>query len=176
VLIADASGSGVLKQGLVSDITALAAPTLGTPAATTSGTAVGFTGIPSGTKRIILMFSGVSLNGTDNLLVQIGPSGGYETTSYASTSTLGGAGVATGNSTSGFFIRTNAAANIVSGHMTLTHMGSNKWIASHMFKASTSETIFGAGEKTLAGTLDRIQILPTGSNEFDAGSINVLYD
>jgi len=53
-------------------------------AATVSGTSVDFTGIPSWVKRITVMFIGVSTSGTSNILVQLGDSGGVETTGYVS--------------------------------------------------------------------------------------------
>ena len=53
-----------------------------TPATTTSGTAIDITSIPSGTKYIVLSLYGVSTSGTSNLIVQIGDSGGIETSGY----------------------------------------------------------------------------------------------
>jgi hypothetical protein len=51
-------------------------------AVSASGTSVDFTGIPSTAKRITVMFSGVSTNGTSIIQVQLGDSGGVETTGY----------------------------------------------------------------------------------------------
>src|SRR5690348_2218752 len=63
--------------------------TIGTPVATTSGTSVSLsTSIPSWAKRITLLFNGVSTNGTDSYLVQIGDSGGVANTGYFSTSAV----------------------------------------------------------------------------------------
>ena len=44
----------------------------GTAVASTSGTSVDFTSIPSWVKRITVMFNGVSTSGTSNPLVQLG--------------------------------------------------------------------------------------------------------
>jgi hypothetical protein len=60
--------------------------TLGTAQASTSGTSIDFTGIPSYVKRVTVMFSGVSTNGTSLVQVRLGDSG-LETTGY-----LGGSG------------------------------------------------------------------------------------
>jgi hypothetical protein len=60
-------------------------PVLGTVQATTSGTSKDFTDIPSWVKKITVVFSGVSLSGTAQLLVQLGTSGGLQTTSYTAT-------------------------------------------------------------------------------------------
>ena len=43
-----------------------------TAQASTSGTSIDFTSIPSWVKRITVMFNGVSTNGSNNLLIQIG--------------------------------------------------------------------------------------------------------
>jgi len=43
-----------------------------TAQASTSGTSIDFTSIPSWVKRVTVMYSGVSTNGTSNFLIQIG--------------------------------------------------------------------------------------------------------
>lgn len=48
---------------------------LETAQATTSGTSVDFTGIPSWVKKITVMFNGVSTSGTSRFLIQLGDSG-----------------------------------------------------------------------------------------------------
>ena len=57
--------------------------TSGTSQASTSGTSIDFTSIPSWVKRITLMFNGVSTNGTSNYQIQIG-SGSVTTSGYTS--------------------------------------------------------------------------------------------
>ena len=77
----------------------------GTSVASTSGTSIDFTSIPSWVKRITVMFDGVSTNGTSNLQVQIGDSGGIENTGYtAAASGVANSGnlVTAASSTSGF--------------------------------------------------------------------------
>jgi hypothetical protein len=153
--------------------------TRGTSQASTSGTSISFTSVPSWVKRITVMFNGVSLSGTANYLVQIG-SGSTTTTGYISTSNLVGQSNNTNgvSSTSGYVIFDNAsAANILTGQLVITNVSGNIWIASHCAKISTLYTIFGAGDVTLAGTLDRVIITTSnGTDTFDAGSINILYE
>lgn len=55
--------------------------TQGTSQASTSGTAIDFTGIPSWVKRITVMFSGVSTNGTSVPQIQVG-AGSVTTSGY----------------------------------------------------------------------------------------------
>ncbi len=152
--------------------------TAGTAVASTSGTSITFSSIPSWVKRITILFQGVSLSGTAGPLVQIG-AGSTDTTGYisSSTSTIDPNTVSTASSTSGFVVRSFTAANTVSGQMVLSNFGSNIWISSHTVKISTITSAIGGGDKTLSGTLDRVIITTTnGTDTFDAGSINILYE
>jgi hypothetical protein len=150
-----------------------------TAVASTSGTSIDFTGLPSWVKRITVMFQGVSLSGTANPLIQIGDSGGFETTGYVSSGssvTDSGATTVTG-STTGFIIRSATASNTLSGHMVLTNISGNIWIASYSAKNSTSSCSVGGGDKTLSDILTQVRITTTnGTDTFDAGSINILYE
>jgi hypothetical protein len=149
-----------------------------TAKASTSGTSIDFTGIPSWVKRITVMFSGVSTNGTSSYLVQLGDSGGIETTGYVSTGTgvTGGAGGTT-SSTSGYIIRSLSAAAITSGQMVITLLGSNQWCSSYVLTFDSTAMQLGAGSKTLSDTLTQVRITTVnGTDTFDAGSINILYE
>lgn len=152
--------------------------TQGTAVASTSGTSIDFTGIPAWVKRVTVMFSGVSLSGTANPLIQIG-AGSVTTSGYISSgAAVAGAG-STGmvSSTAGFVMNSSGAANVVSGHMVITTLGSNVWVSSHSAKYSTTFCLFGGGDITLGGTLDRVRITTTnGTDTFDAGTVNILYE
>jgi hypothetical protein len=151
----------------------------GTAVASTSGASIDFTGIPSWVKRITIMFAGVSTSGTSTPLVQLGDSGGIETTGYVSTSaSMANAGAtAASSSTAGYIIRSTQAANVISGQMVITLIGSNLWVSSHAFKQDTTTVMTGAGDKTLSDTLTQVRITTTGGTDtFDAGSINILYE
>ena len=147
--------------------------TLATTLATTSGTAIDFTGIPSTAKRISVLMRGISLSGTDTLIIQIGTSSGLKTSGYASLSHYGGSGT---SSTTGFAVFGAGTTNIVSGIMTIAHMGSNVFVSSHSCKYNTANGVFGGGDVDLGGTLDRLTVTTTGSNTFDAGSVNIMYE
>jgi hypothetical protein len=151
----------------------------GTAVASTSGTSIDFTGIPSWVKRITVMFSGVGTNGTADLLIQLGDSGGVETTGYlGSSSNLGATTLVTSNYTAGFGITSANAANINHGSFVLTFLASNTWTMSGLIgRSNATNTITTAGSKTLSGTLDRVRITTSnGTDTFDAGSINILYE
>jgi hypothetical protein len=159
--------------------------TAGTAVASTSGTSIDFTGIPSWVKRITVMLHEVSTNGTSPPQIQIGDSGGTETTGYKCSNSAAGAGVVLAVSfTTGFGIGINtsnwSASRVISGSITLTLLNStsNTWSASGSFGASDLAAIYStAGSKSLSATLDRIRITTVnGTNTFDAGSINILYE
>ena len=150
----------------------------GTTVATTSGTSIDFTSIPSWVKRVTIMFNGVSTSGTSPFLIQLG-AGSVTVTGYISTgqTITGGTGGANTSSTAGMVVYSSSAASISSGHMLLTTMGSNLWISSHTLKTTTTACLFGAGDKTLSGTLDRVRLTTVnGTDTFDAGSVNILYE
>ena len=153
---------------------------LGTAVASTSGTSIDFTGIPSWVRRITVMFSGVSLSGSSQFLVQLGDAGGVETTGYVSGSAVARAGSASlgGSSTAGFLIYhgTNAA-NPFLGSLRLELMGSNLWVGSSIGSTGADNGISGGGNKTLSDILTQVRITTVnGTDTFDAGSINIMYE
>jgi hypothetical protein len=151
---------------------------LETAKASTSGTSVDFTGIPSWVKKITVMFQGVSTNGTSDFLIQLGDSGGIETTGYLGASSAIGATVASTNYTAGFGSAQNNAANLTHGSFVITLFESNTWtIAGLVARSNFAGTITTAGSKTLSDTLDRIRITTSnGTDTFDAGSVNLLLE
>lgn len=160
---------------------AASAITLGTMQNTTSGTAIDFTSIPAGTKRITVNFNGVSLNGTSDILVQLGDSGGVETSGYlADGSTVKTASVGSNTYTTGFGIRHGGAALTSHGSLVLTLMDEATflWVASGVFSLSDqTATLQSAGSKSLSAVLDRIRITSVnGTDAFDAGKINITYE
>jgi hypothetical protein len=145
----------------------------------TTNTSLDFTSIPSWVKRVTVVFNGVSTNGTSYYLVQLGTSGGVALSGYISTSnTVNQAnGTAGSNNTSGFLLGNGLATQTVSGHMNITTLGSNVWVSSHLCKISTTNLQLGGGDVTLSGTLDRVRITTVnGTDTFDAGSINIMYE
>lgn len=165
--------SGTYQGGVV---------TSGTAVASTSGTSIDFTSIPSWVKRITVMFNGVSLSGSSNYLIQLG-AGSVVTTGYVSASTYQGSANVVGNlvSTAGFAVSSAAgAANVISGALSLLLVGGNIWVSNHAMGLNSSGagySMSGGGNLSLGGTLDRIRITTVnGTDTFDAGSINILYE
>ena len=150
--------------------------TSGTVQASTSGTSIDFTGIPSWVKRITLMYSGVSTTGS-GMLVQLG-SGSVTTTGYLSGGSLqNGTAVNFTSSTSGFYIYFNVATSALYGSMTFCNLTGNTWVGNGYFYMSASLATASAGSIALSGVLDRIRTTSSnGTDTFDAGSINILYE
>lgn len=150
--------------------------TSGTAVASTSGTSITFSSLPSWIKRITVMLNGVSSSGTSQYLIQIG-TGTATTTGYVSASarTSGGATAYT-TYTTGYGWNSQTAAEVNSGHIVLTNVSGNIWVASHVGN-STVCTLSGGGILTLGGVLDLVRITTVnGTDTFDAGSINILYE
>lgn len=147
---------------------------------TASGTSVDFTGIPSWAKRVTVMFDGVSTNGTSIPCIQLG-SGGIENTGYKATGVTSGnaASPSVSNQITTWFPLGNssAASDIRSGSMELSLLGNNIWCAKAMMSLNSVNIMYSTGTKTLSGALDRIRITTVnGTDTFDAGSINVMYE
>lgn len=150
--------------------------TQGTAQASTSGTVIDFTGIPSWVKRITVMFNETSTSGTSLKLVQIG-STTFTTSGYASSSSLLTTGINTQQSTAGFVLSQNVAAELSSGAFTLINYEGNTWVSTHAVRNNNPGNAFGAGIVTLSGVLDRVRVTTVnGTDTFDAGSINIMYE
>lgn len=152
--------------------------TLATAQASTSGTAIDFTGIPSWVKRVTVMFGAVSLSGTEDILLQIG-SGSLATSGYVSTSSflLGGSSSGSVNSSSGIVVYASSAANTLSAAVTLSLLGSNTWVATGLgVFPNNGAQVFTAGRVALSGALDRLRVTNTAANTFDAGTISISYE
>lgn len=149
----------------------------GTAVASTSGTSIDFTSIPSWVKRIVVIFSGVSTSGTSIKQVQLG-SGSIITSGYTSSTTTTGTTSATLTSTTGLSFGSNIASDSIYGVMTISNITGNVWVCSHACYANpTPQSTFGGGGISLSGTLDRIRITTVnGTDTFDAGSINIQYE
>lgn len=185
------TATGTLANGTAGQIVAMndagSAPayrpalTQMTSQASTSGTSRDFTGIPAWARRITIMLVGVSLSGTANILIQVGDSGGPETTGYNGTGLTGSVSVAISALSNGFLIYDNAraAGDLTHGKLVLDRIeGADTWVADGQFSHSnTAEMQTVSGSKTLSATLDRVRITTTnGTDTFDAGTIGVTYE
>ena len=150
-----------------------------TPTATTSGTSKDYTGIPSWVNKIVVMLNEVSGNGTSDLIVQLGDSGGMENTGYTCVATRFNAGTSEANFTTGFaFCPALAATNTVSGTMVLTKesAATNTWTMVSSSRRESSIPSMSAGIKSLSDVLTQLRLTyVNGTDAFDAGEFNVRY-
>jgi len=170
------AGTGtVAVQGVSTNIVS------GTAVASTSGTSIDFTSIPSWVKRITVMMNGVSISSAAPYpIVQLG-SGSVTASGYLGTLTtlVSTSSVSTTATTTGFYFGNfSSTSDTVNGEMVLTLQNSNNWVASGTFSNTNNlRGLLTAGNLSLGGTLDRIRITTTnGTTTFSAGSINILYE
>jgi hypothetical protein len=187
IIKGDTSGQIALSAPAVAGTNTLTLPTItgtvgvlvsGTAVASTSGTSIDFTSIPAGVRRITVMFAGVSTSGTSIIQIQLGDSGGFETSGY-----IGGSsrvdGVIAYSSYSAGYTMTNqqAAASVYSGIWTISNISSNTWVENHVVAEIGDASNIGGGYKALSDTLTQLRITTVnGTDTFDAGSINILYE
>jgi hypothetical protein len=154
----------------------------GTAVASTSGTSIDFTGIPSWTKRITVMFSAVSGNGTSAFLIQLGDSGGIETTGYTGAAgvMVNAASSSVTNQSTGFGIYNGGNLFNIYGNATICLLNATTNLWSFNFSGAngnTANVIVSGGTKALSATLDQVRITTAnGTDAFDAGTINILYE
>ena len=189
VLTGDTSGQVTISAPAVAGTNTLtlqaatatnAVNTLGTAVASTSGTAIDFTDLPSWIKRITVMFSGVSTSGTSPIQIQLGDSGGVETTGYSSGSVQpSSTSVVTSSSTTGLLCtHTAVATETYSGSCIISQQSTNVWLESgNILRVTGAILQLSAGSKTLSDTLTQVRITTVnGTDTFDAGSVNIMYE
>lgn len=165
-------GSGTLTnvnvfQNLPSDINYLST---GNAVTLSAQTEVDFASITPNAERITILFDVASLSGTDHFLVQLGDSGGIETTGYSSVS-----GAQT--STSGFIIEVGLAAGTLAGQLVLTRIANTTWVASFNGAETNAGTVVtGGGRKQLSAVLDTVRVTRSGTDTLDAGTLNIFVE
>jgi hypothetical protein len=187
--IATISGTGVAVTGNISATGTVAgsAGTVyplvsGTSQASTSGTSIPFTGIPSWVKRITVMFNGVSTNGSSNIMIQLGTgSTSYTTTGYSGVqiNTATTSQNTSGTVTTGFTMYAQVgASDVMYGNAILTNVTSNNWtIQGGTGAPALNRSTSFSGAINLSALLTAVRITTiNGTDTFDAGSINILYE
>lgn len=154
--------------------------TLGTEDTTTGGTSISFS-IPTGTKRIKVWGETFSTNGSSIPLIQIGDSGGFETSGYSGR-TVNQTGSASVAWSSGASLFTSIAAGTsyqLCAELELKDPVNNTWgikVKSQAISAASHGT--GVGFKSLSAELTDIRIIMTnGTDTIDVNNgINIQYE
>lgn len=151
--------------------------TYSTAQATTSGTAVIFTDVPSGVKKITLMFDQVSTSAADRIVVLLSTGGVLKQTGYDSASMRIQDGTAPGAFTSTTYFTAIVSDNTIrewKAMYVLTNISGNKWLFSGTGSDDT-RAVVSNGVVDLGGAIDNIRIA-TDTNVFDGGQVNVMYE
>lgn len=161
--------------GTVADSTATLRPLVPmTSVALSSQSTVDFTGIPSWVRKITVLFHQVSLSGGDKPLLQLGTSGGFVTTGYQSWES------SSGTSTSGILIPGTTSTDTRSGSFQFFLIdGVGLWVCTGLCNnnggsISSDQRILGI--VNLAAALTQVRLTRTGTNTFDGGTVNILYE
>jgi hypothetical protein len=168
------NGSGVLSFASRSRL-------VRTTAQTTSGLSIDFIDIPSWAKKITVVLYGVSTNGLTPVQIQLGDSGGVETSGYTSSlAVISGANLcAIAAYTTGFVVPGGSSAGSSrSGLLTIANLATNVWIASGTFdEPALNSAGYAQGFKDLSATLDRVRLTTVnGTDAFDAGAATIIYE
>lgn len=146
--------------------------------ATTSGTAIDFTGIPSWAKRLTVVAQDVSTSGGSQILVQIGGSSGVSASGYVGGNLyyLGGSSGAHESLTSGFRIFIGGAGIFRFGVMVLNRLTADKWVATGQV-AHAGGFAWVSGVKVLSETLDRLRFTTVnGTDPLTQGEVSLLIE
>ena len=185
IIFADVTDANKSKKDTVQgilDLVPAAGFTVSAEQATTSGTTADLTGIPAGTKVIIINLEGVSTDSDTGYILQLGDAGGIEASGYASAASALTTGVGTANLTTGFLLNGLesgfGAAVLTSGSIVLTlkDAANFTWVAHGVIGSeATAVTAVCAGRKSLSAELTQVRLTFQTATAFDAGSINATY-
>lgn len=135
-----------------------------------------FLALPSWVRKITFLFQGLSTDGTSNQILQLGDSGGIETSGYSGS--VSDHTTVSAISTAGFNLdRVTAATSVLHGELTLTLMdpANNIWVCKGSSgNSDTAGMNDVTGSKALSGTLDRLRLTTVnGTDLYDGGTVNV---
>jgi hypothetical protein len=176
------SGTGIASGASITAINGstitLSLANTGTVSGTITVVGVDFLSIPSWVKRITVMLYGVSTSGGSPVQIQLGTSSGATTSGYVGNWFNAGS---YNSISTGFTVAsggTGGAAAVRYAVYTFVNITGNTWAASGTsadVPSGTSSAL--AGAVPLAATLGRVRITTVnGTDTFDAGSINILYE
>jgi hypothetical protein len=140
------------------------------------------TGIPSGVSHIwvnVYQMSNDNFGDTTNQ-IQLGTSGGIQTTSYKSAAgayrTSGDTFISDINTALAFFFSESQSNRVFAGSVHLAKLSDNKWVMSSIGATddTSGQQYTGGGMVQLSGDLTQIKLLTDG-NGWDSGFVNISY-
>ena len=158
--------------------------TYSTAQSTASGTSgIEFTDVPTGVKKITVIFDDV---GTDqsisNLRIELSTGGTYLTSGYTSTVIRSQAGGVAGNDTltTGLIVaKLDNANKALTGAVTIYNVTGNRWISSGLCVCTGEQNWSwqSGGFIDVGGAIDKLRVTGHGSAyNWDSGQINVIYE
>ena len=137
--------------------------------------------VTTGVKKIEIILSDVSSNSNSQLHIQVGDSGGIETTNYNHAMGFhrtgsSGQEAAVSNSTGAFAsYGLDSASYHIFGVWVLNNPHGNTWVSDFTVwgSAATNHQFYGTGYKTLSDTLTQFKFY-IGSGNFDAGYLTII--
>lgn len=157
-----------------------------TAQASTAGTAINFHNIPSWANRVTMLLNGVSTDGSEELLIQLGTgtSGSpvWVTSGYDSNANTSGSATSVYEN-AGFLLETGGITTLLrSGIVNMCRIDGNVWVYTSSLKqaavaGTTSNDIAAGNSGNLGGVLTQVRLTTTNTpDDFDAGSVNIFYE
>lgn len=173
LVLPDEAGTLVTTSSLPNPLTS------GTAVASTSGTAIDFTGIPSWVKRVTITIAGVKQNnsGANPFKFRLGTSGGIVSSGYVGSAGYFGGGPASVPASDGFDVYFDTNTFFYSGSLVLTNVSGNVWVGAGTFGQTQGYQLVAASYIDLGAALTQVRFTTSnGTNTFTAGSINIMYE
>lgn len=152
-----------------------------TAQASTSGTTIDFTGIPSWANRIVMLLNGVSTNSSGKTIVRLGTASGFVAIGYNSNANSVGSTTSIYEDT-GFLLEGSGLSSFVrSGIVDMYRIDGNIWVYTSSIKqaavsGTTSNDIAAGNSGTLASVLTQVRLTTDTGDTFDAGTVNIMYE
>jgi len=143
---------------------------------TLSGTSYEFTGIPATAEMIKIVYRNISLDGTDELCLQLGNRAGYISSGYTGYTRENVTHTAWAADMALLQISSLAAYSHV-GEITLTKMDDNIWHirGDELILSAGTYPALALGYVDVTDYLTSVKLLTNGANSFDAGNASLYY-
>ena len=172
-----ASGATIANAGTATGFAAAGGTTAHGVLAGSSGN-MAFGSIPTGTKRIDIIFSALSDDNAQDYKIRIGDAGGIETSGYVINTTKVESTATHALCVDSFMMHSaHSTSYITHGVMSLylVDPATYTWVSVHVLgQTTTLRSVLGGGSKSLSAELTQLAILPASGN-IDAGKVNVHY-
>ena len=137
--------------------------------------------VTAGVKKIELFFTNLSSNGSSDMEIQLGDSGGIESSGYGYAAGYHRTGVSSreatvSNSTAAFSTYgLDATSYQIFGTWKLYNPQGNTWVTVHVLwgSAANNHQFWGNGYKTLIDTMTQFNLACTSGN-FDSGTVTIV--